>query len=106
MRRALAPILFEDEELPEQRKRRDPILPAKASDSAKQKKSSRQTADGFPVHSFKTLMSELATRSRVTYRLKSKDLGLTVKQIPYYRKIRLDFPYAAAFATIATSLAG
>jgi transposase len=82
MRRALAPILFEDEELPEQRKRRDPILPAKASDSAKQKKSSRQTADGFPVHSFKTLMSELATRSRVTYRLKSKDLGLTVKQIP------------------------
>jgi transposase len=82
MRRALAPILFEDEELPEERKRRDPILPAKASDSAKQKKRSRQTADGLPVHSLETLMSELATRSRVTYRLKSKDLGLTVKQIP------------------------
>ena len=82
MRRTLAPLLFEDEELPEERKRRDPILPAKPSDSAKQKKSSRQTADGFPVHSFETLMSELATRSRVTYKLKSKDLGLTVKQIP------------------------
>jgi len=82
MRKVLAPLLFEDEELPEERKRRDPILPAKPSDSAKQKKSSRLTADGFPVHSFETLMSELAARSRVTYRLKSKDLGLTVKQIP------------------------
>ena len=38
MRRALAPILFEDEKLPEDRKRRDPILPAKASESAKLKK--------------------------------------------------------------------
>src|SRR6266545_384326 len=82
MRRALAPILFEDEELPEQRKRRDPILPAKPSESAKQKNRTHQTADGLPVHSFETLMSELASRGRVTYRLKAEDSTLTFKQVP------------------------
>lgn len=82
MRRALAPILFEDEELPEQRKRRDPILPAKASESAKQKKRTHQTADGLPVHSYETLMSEMASRCRVTYRLRSEDSNLTFKQLP------------------------
>jgi transposase len=82
MRRALAPILFEDEELPEDRKRRDPILPAKPSESAKLKKATHQTADGLPVHSFETLMAELATRGRVTYRLKSEDVSLTFKQVP------------------------
>ncbi len=82
MRRALAPILFEDEELPEERKRRDPILPAKPSESAKQKNRTHQTADGLPVHSFETLMSELASRGRVTYRLKAEDSSLTFKQVP------------------------
>ena len=82
MRRALAPILFEDEELPEDRKRRDPILPAKPSESAKLKKATHQTADGLPVHSFETLMAELASRGRVTYRLKSEELSLTFKQVP------------------------
>ena len=38
MRRALASILFEDEEREEDRKRRDPILPAKPPASAKMKK--------------------------------------------------------------------
>jgi transposase len=65
-RRALAPILFEDEELQEDRKQRDPILPAKPSESVK-KKATHQNADGLPVHSFETLMAELATRGRVTY---------------------------------------
>jgi transposase len=82
MRRVLAPILFEDEELPKDRKRRDPILPAKPSESVKRKKATHQTADGLPVHSFETLMAELATRGRVTYRLKSQELDLTFKQVP------------------------
>jgi len=41
MRKALAPLLFEDEELDEQRKNRDPIKPTKPSDSAKVKKKIR-----------------------------------------------------------------
>lgn len=82
MRRAWAPQLFEDEELPELRKRRDPILPATPSESAKAKKATRRTADGFPVHSFQTLMAELASRARVTYALQSDSSGLTFKQVP------------------------
>lgn len=82
MRRALAPILFEDEHLPEERQHRHPILPAQVSQSAKRKKATRRTADGLVVHSFETLMAELATRSRVTYRLKSQELDLTFKQLP------------------------
>lgn len=82
MRRAWAQILFEDEELPEDRKRRDPILPAKPSESVKQKKSTRKTSDGLPVHSFVTLMADLATRGRVTYRLKSDEVSLTFNEVP------------------------
>lgn len=82
MRRALAPILFEDEELPEDRKRRDPILPAKPSETVKRKKATHHTEDGFSVHSFETLMADLATRGRVTYRLKSDDVSLTFNELP------------------------
>jgi transposase len=82
MRKALAPILFEDEELPEQRKRRDPVRPAEPSESAKRKKATHLTADGLPAHSFETLMADLASRGRATYRLKSADLELTFKQVP------------------------
>lgn len=82
MRRALAPILFEDEELPDDRKRRDPILPAKASASAKLKKTTHQTPEGLPVHSFETLMADLASRGRVTYKLKSEEPSPTFKQLP------------------------
>jgi hypothetical protein len=65
-RRAWAPLLFEDEERREERKRRDPIRPAQPSASAQEKKRSHQTTEGFPVHSFETLLSELASRARVT----------------------------------------
>jgi len=82
MRRAWAPLLFEDEELPEQRKQRDPILPATPSEAAKQKKATHQTAEGFPVHSFSSLMAELASRARVTYGLKSDPSSPTFKQVP------------------------
>src|SRR5271157_5057390 len=51
LRQAWAPLLFEDEERREERKRRDPILPAEPTASAKAKKSSHQTADGLPVQS-------------------------------------------------------
>ena len=55
LRRAWAPLLFEDEERREERKRRDPIFPGKPSASAQRKKRSHQTAEGLPVHSFEML---------------------------------------------------
>jgi hypothetical protein len=82
MRRALAPMLFEDEDLPAARPRRDPVLPAQPTASAKAKKATHTTSDGLPVHSFETLIAELASRARNTYRLKSDDSKLTFKQVP------------------------
>lgn len=64
MRQALAPLLFHDEELPQLRKTRGPVGPAKTSESAKEKKLARETTDGLPLHSFKTLLEHLATRCR------------------------------------------
>ena len=86
LRRAWAPLLFEDEERWDGRKRRDPILPAKPSDSAQRKKRSQETADGLPVHSFETLMEDLASRARVTYALKplkaAENTNLKFQQVP------------------------
>ena len=81
MRRALAPILFVDEELPDNRRLRDPVLPAESSDTAKAKKWMHRTEDGFEVHSFKTLMATLAIRSRNTYKMKSDPSGPSFKQV-------------------------
>lgn len=64
MRKALAPLLFDDEELDTLRKTRHPVKPAEASTSAKAKKGAKHTADDLPVHSFKTLLAELATLCR------------------------------------------
>lgn len=82
MRRALAPILFTDEQLPEDRKHRDPVRPAKPSETVKYKKAMHQTEDGFPVHSFETLIAALATRCRVSYRLKSDEVDLAFNEAP------------------------
>jgi transposase len=69
MRQALAPLLFQDEELSQDRMHRDPVAPAAASASAQAKKANRVNADGIPVHSFETLLRELATRCRNTCRI-------------------------------------
>ena len=59
LRQAWEPLLFEDEDLALDRKRRDPVLPAQASPSARLKKKTHQTPDGLPVQSFRTLMAHL-----------------------------------------------
>lgn len=71
MRKKLAPLLFDDEQLDEDRKVRDPVAPAKPSASAKKKKTVRKTKDSFPIHSFDTLLIELATLSRNRCKIKS-----------------------------------
>jgi hypothetical protein len=64
MRKALRPLLFEDEERDGQKAHREPVAPAKASSSAQAKKASKMTVDGTPVHSFDSLLAELGTRCR------------------------------------------
>lgn len=66
LRQAWQSLLFEDEELSVARGRRDPVLAARASVSAQEKKATHVTAGGLPVQSFRTLLSHLGTRCRNT----------------------------------------
>ena len=61
MKTALAPLLFVDETLSEDRKERDPIKPAEPSKEAKRKKSELVGEDGLEIQSFSSLMRNLAT---------------------------------------------
>ena len=64
LRRMLAPLLFEDDDREgAQRKRKTPVEKAMVSDSAKAKSDTKKTAEGFCVHSLKTLLADLATLS-------------------------------------------
>ena len=75
MRRALAPLLYEDEELEALRRTRDPVLPAEASESAKVKKAEHRTEDGLPARSWSSLMQSLNTLCRNTCRMKDDPAG-------------------------------
>ena len=59
MRQALAPLLFEDDD--RARVRVSPVAPARVSGRAQRKAETKTTSDGFPVHSFETLVDDLAT---------------------------------------------
>ena len=62
MREALAPVLFDDED-PQggEALRRSVVAPAQRSPAAQAKAAHKCTADDTPVHSFQTLLSDLAT---------------------------------------------
>jgi transposase len=62
MRQCLAPLLFdEDDQLQAQAARQSIVAPAQRSAAAKRKAFTKQTADALPVHSFQTLLGDLAT---------------------------------------------
>jgi hypothetical protein len=65
MRQALAPILFDDHD-PEaaEASRPSPVAKAQPSPAAKRKATTKLTNDGQPVHSFRTLLADLATLAR------------------------------------------
>jgi transposase len=70
MRRALAPLLFDDEDREAaQGQRASVVAPAQRSASALQKAVSKHTADGLPVHSFRSLLTDLATLTRNRVRM-------------------------------------
>ena len=72
MRGWLKPLLFDDED-PDgaEAARASVVAPAKVSESAQRKARSKRTANGLPVHSFQTLLADLATvvKNRVVPRL-------------------------------------
>lgn len=77
MREALGPLLFADTD-PEgaAEKRASIVAPAQRSDDAELKASTKLTEDGFPVHSFRSLLRHLGTLSRVEVR--NDALGITL----------------------------
>jgi transposase len=70
MRRALAPLLFDDEQPQEQP---SPVAPARRSASAHAKARTKRTPDGLAVQSFRDLLKDLATivKNRIRPALKS-----------------------------------
>ncbi len=72
MRQRLRPILFQDDDpAAAQAARPSIVAPAQVSPSARDKARTKRTADGWPVHSFRTLLDDLGTivRNRVAARL-------------------------------------
>jgi Transposase DDE domain len=62
MKQALAPILFVDNDKPAAAaKRANPVAPAQRSDPALTKAARKRTEDDYPVHSFTSLLADLAT---------------------------------------------
>ena len=62
MKQDLAPILFCDHDKPAAHaKRTDPVAAAQRSNPALAKASRKRTEDDYPVHSFTSLLADLAT---------------------------------------------
>ena len=95
MRRLLAPILFDDHDKEAAEAMRESIVaPAKRSSAAQQKVRAKRTEDDFPVHSFQTLLRDLATLTKNYVAVKIKDAPLLVQ---YSKPTRLQ---ARAFETL------
>ena len=80
MRQRLKPILFDDEDLEwANDQRASPVLKARRSERAKDKDKTRRTDEGLPVHSFRTLLKDLATLSyNITHTAVNPDAKLVV----------------------------
>ncbi len=85
MRQALAPLLFDDHDRAAGAAlRSSPVAKAQSSPAATRKARTRRTADDLPVHSFRTLLADLATLTRNTARFanaRSMTLYATPTQI-------------------------
>ncbi len=86
MRRALAPILFDDHDRASAaRARKSPVAKARRSLAAERKARTKLTAERHPVHSFHTLLDDLATI--VKSRMQPKDAAM-----PSFEKITTPSP--------------
>lgn len=70
MRQKLAPLLFDDHErAAAEQERASIVAPAPRSAAARRKEHNKQTDDGQAVHSFRTLLADLATLTKNRVRL-------------------------------------
>jgi len=85
LREKLAPVLFDDEERESAESQRSSIVdPAPRSQCAKDKDASKRTKDGWPVHSFQTLLKDLGTLAQNLVRIPGRETHgtFTVKTTP------------------------
>ncbi len=90
MRQSLAPMLFDDEHKDRaQALRTSPVAAATVSPAAKKKAQRKITEDGLPVHSFQTLLDDLATitKNRLQPRIADSPMFTKITQpTPIQRK--------------------
>lgn len=86
MRRALAPLLFDDEDREAAARRDSPVAKAVRSPQAERKAQTRRTAEGLPAHSFQTLLADLATLSRNRVRLGEQELDMLTAPTPLQQR--------------------
>lgn len=73
LRQRLAPLLFDDHDRAgAEAQRTSPVAKAEPSPAARRKATTRRGEDGLPVHSFRSLLADLATLTRNTVRLGSE----------------------------------
>ena len=83
MRRALKPILFDDHDKPAADAARASIVAKAArSEAAKRKVNTKRTDDDLPVHSFQSLIADLATFTRNTMAMGDSSFLLYPKLTP------------------------
>ena len=87
MRQALRPLLFADEE-PEagETLRLSIVAPAQRSPAALQKVHTKLTEDRFPVHSFQSLLQDLATVTRNQVQAAGRSLQMISTPTPLQRR--------------------
>ena len=87
MRRALAPMLFDDDDPQTAEAARKTIVsPAERSPKAKSKDGLKRTAEGLPVHSFQTLLKDLATLTRNVVRVGEQTLQMLSTPTPVQQR--------------------
>ncbi|HWH83057.1 MAG TPA: IS1634 family transposase, partial [Burkholderiaceae bacterium] len=84
MRQRLKPVLFDDEYLDEaSASRASPVTKAVRSEQAKAKDASKLADDGLPLHSFRTLLKDLATLTlNITHTALNPEAKITLTARP------------------------
>ena len=87
MRRALAPMLFDDHD-PQaaEAARKSIVAPAERSQKAKSKDLLKRTEDDMPVHSFQSLLKDLATLTRNDVRVGDQTLQMLANPTPVQQR--------------------
>ena len=88
MREALAPILFDDDDPQAAQAQRESIVaPAQRSAKAQHKAQRKRTDDGLPVHSFQTLLADLATITENQMQMGAQSLEMITTPTELQRRV-------------------